>query len=204
MADSLAIIIDQWKWKHDASHQLPRELLDDALARRIIAFVEINAIHTAVLASYQCSAELYSNTVWYQNRLAVIDPIYSTQQFESRIADDYTAFLDQEQCTADVLLNYANPAVFQVAMRDDRELAQYLNLHPEIQDIYIVGSAWEQCVQNRLLGYQNVYEKFCQNSDRRLLTNLDCVVTQVSGPPNLDADINWFCLHDQVYQYRPA
>lgn len=204
MADSLAIIIDQWKWKHDDLHRVPRELLDDALARRIIAFVNTGGLHTAVLASYQCSAELYSNTVWYQNRLAVIDPIYSTQQFESRIADDYAAFLDQEQCTADVLLNYENPAVFQVAMRDDRELAQYLNLHPEIQDIYIVGSAWEQCVQNRLLGYQNVYEKFCQNSDRRLLTNLDCVVTQASGPPNLDADINWFCLQDQVYQYRPA
>ena len=204
MADSLAIIIDQWKWKHDTSHQLPRELLDDALARRIITFIETKAIHTAVLASYQCSAELYSDTVWYQNRLAVIDPIYSTRQFQARIDDDYTAFLDQTQSTTDVLLNYVNPAVFQVAMRDDRELAQYLILHPKIQDIYIVGSAWEQCVQDRLLGYQNVYAKFCQGTDRRLLTDINCVLTLTARAPDLDTDINWIRLQDQMYQYNPA
>jgi len=204
VADSLAIIIDQWKWKHDDLHRVPRETLDDTLTRRIIEFVNTGGLHTAVLASYQCSAELYSDTVWYQNRLAVIDPIYSTQQFKARIADDYTAFLDQEQCTADVLLNYENPAVFQVAMRDDRELAQYLNLHPEIQDIYIVGSAWEQCVQNRLLGYVNVYKRFCCGTARRLLTHTACVGTQDAGQPDLSRDNDWFKIYDQVYQYRPA
>lgn len=198
MGDSLVIIIDAWTPQEHHSFNYSTRTVE--LAKRIIDFIDSRNPH-AVLASYHCSAELYSDTVWYRNRLSEIEKLYSTKNFQTRIDQDYHAHLAEKQSTVDVLLNYVNPNVAQLAMREEKELGIYLQMHPEIKDIYIVGSAWEECVRNRPLGYLNVYNKFCKGSDRTVRTSSDHVTTYSGGPLKIDS--NWQLIAPAVYQYCP-
>lgn len=202
MGDSIVIIIDQWKWKYNTAFAFPQAPASDDLAKQIIYFIEHNNIHTAVLASFNCSEELYSNTIWYRNRLLVIDPVYSIKNFKMRIDQDYYRFKDHHQSTADILLNYVNPNIFQTAIREQKELEAYLLNYPNIKDIYILGEAWEICVKDRPLGYENVYKKFCLSTDRRVLTHLDCVLTCNGEIPVPDQQ--WQPVDNLTYQYCPA
>ena len=183
MGDSLVIIIDPWTW-----FGVPRKKLKPYLAERVINFINHNNIHTAVLASYDCHRELYSDTVWYRNRLPMTDL--------AEYAPD-----NHDQCTIDIVLQYVNTDIFQIAMRNEKELTAYLLDHPEIKNIYIVGEAWEICVKDRPLGYLNVYKQFCQGTDLRLLTSVDCVLTATGQQPELTSE--WQPISNNVYQYCP-
>jgi hypothetical protein len=88
-------------------------------------------------------------------------------------------------------------------MREEKELEVYLKEHPRITNIYITGAAWEKCIRKRPLGYENVYNKFCKGTKRRLLVSLDCVETLNCTPPLLDTNIQWKKIQDQIYQYCP-
>ena len=186
MGDNVVIIIDPWAWSDNGT--VPREKLSPELANCIINFINSNKIHTVVLASYNCHIDMYSSTVWYQNRLPL-----------ENFIEYWPTHHDQE--TIDVMLNYVNSNVFQIAMRNEKELEVYLLQHPEITNIYVVGEAWEICVKDRPLGYENVYEKFCRGNNRRLLTSLDCVRTYNSEIPV--PDNNWQAIDQLVYQYCP-
>jgi len=183
VGDSIVVIIDAWTW-----YGIPRKKLKPYLAERIIKFINSNPIHTAVLASYNCHREIYSDTVWYRNRLPLDNLIeYSPD--------------NHNQHTIDIVLNYVNTNIFQIAMRNEKELSIYLSNHPKIKDIYILGEAWEICVKDRPLGYENVYKKFCQGTERRLLTSIDCVLTASGQQPELTKP--WQPISNNVYQYRP-
>ena len=188
LGDSLVIIIDQWEWSLDPTE--PRKKFKSDLSSRIVNFINNNKIHTAVLSSYECSKELYSDTVWYRNRLSIIDPTF-----------DYQSNFNYKQNTIDILLQYVNPSIFQIAMREEKELEAYIAEHPEIKNIYIFGCAWDVCVKIRPLGYENVYKKFCRDNDRRLLTSTDCILNHNSQIPILDS--NWVYIDNKIYQYCP-
>jgi hypothetical protein len=201
LIDSMVIIIDQWEWSSDVAGPNDqwewasdptetRKKLNSDLSSRIVNFIDNNKIHTAVLSSYECSKELYSDTVWYRNRLAIVDPTF-----------DYWSNLNYKQNTTAILLQYNNSDIFQIAMRGEKELEVYLAEHPKIKNIYVFGCAWELCVKTRLLGYENVYKKFCQDGSRRLLTSTDCILNYNSTIPVPDS--NWVYIDNNIYQYCP-
>jgi len=185
----LIVIIDNWKFKPNGI------IVSGLLSKNIIEFIEQTpSIKTAVLASYSCSNELFSDTVWYNNRKL------HHSDYDAYIQQDYESNLKENKQTWEVMLNYTNSSLFQIAMRDIDELVRYVN-NTDVANIYVSGAAWEICVKDRPLGYLNVYNKFCKGTDRRLLTSLDCVANTDGSRPEPDSD--WVKLNDLVYQYCP-
>jgi len=201
VGDSIVIIIDQWEWYYPnpelgySESAGPKKKLPSMLPNRIINFIDNQNIHTAVLASYMCSEELYSNKIWYSNRQSI-----KQVTGRSKVLD-YHTYKKYKQKTIDIILDYVNPNIFQIAMREEKELETYLLSYPEIKNIFVSGIAWEICVKIRPLGYVNIYEKFCLNSDRRVLVSTDCVLTCNGEIPELDTQ--WISVGNNIYEYCP-
>jgi len=185
---SLAILIDCW----DAPNK--------TLPQNIISFLNsMDSIQTVVLASYNCRKEREtSDSLWYQNynklfqniRARKIDDLGSTHtEFDKR-----DVFPNEN--TEPAILNYINSNKFQIAMRWRWELDYYLELNPKIQNIYVLGMAWDMCVKVRPLGYESLRE--IQNIN--VLTNVSCVLDMQGCNPI--PNNSWRHLHNSIYHYE--
>lgn len=184
----LIVIIDNWKYKPDGT------LVTGKLSRNIINFIESTPnIKTAVLASYSCSRELFSDTVWYLNRKKF------AENYEEYVFEDYQTNLNRNMQTWEGMLDYVNPSIFQIAMRNIEELNRYLKKH-KIENIYMSGAAWDICVKNRALGYENIYKN---NPSINLLADISCIVDSNSQPPDMTDYINWVNVSETLYQFKP-
>jgi hypothetical protein len=103
--------------------------------------------------------------------------------------------------TDPIILNYINSNKHQISMNWWWELEYYLLLHPEIKNIYFLGISWEQCVRTRPLGYEAVFE---EAPHLNILTNSKCVLSEVhSDPINIENNVNWKSIGNDIYHYRP-
>jgi hypothetical protein len=185
--NDLLIIIDNWYRKPDGS------LVTGNLSKNIIYFIEHNPnIKTVVLASYSCSHELFSNTIWYQNRKATVD------NYEEQVNDDYLSNLKYNMATWEGLLNYVNPDIFQIAMRDMRELLTYVESN-NIKNIFMSGVAWEICVKDRPLGYVNIHRHLPKIN---LFVDINCILDQHAKVPDMTLFSQWNKISDTLYEYN--
>lgn len=185
----LIVIIDNWKHKPDGT------IVSGKLSENIINFIEATpSIKTAVLASYACSTELFSDTVWYNNRRK------SIKNYQEYVQFDYITNLNRKSQTWDVMLNYVNERIFQIAMREIEELINYVNA-VAIRNIYVAGAAWEICVKDRPLGYLAI-SKHIPNVN--LLVDTTCVIDATSNIPNMSEYKDWLNISDVLYQYHPT
>ena len=188
---SLAIIIDCW----DTDRVVPKKLY-----KRIVNFLDASPhITTVALASYNCRLEKLGDSIWYQNynnlfsnsqSRKIKDLEYVHRHFEMR---DTTY---PNESTAPIILNYINNNKVQLAMKWRWELEYYLDLNPEIQNVYVIGTAWDMCVKIRPLGYESVKEI----KNINVLTNVSCVIdmqgnTPVPSPP-------WQQINNSIYHYE--
>lgn len=186
--NDLIVIIDNWKYRPDG------KVVTGKLSTNIIAFIERTPnISTAVLASYSCSKELFSDTVWYLNRKQ------SIENYEEYVHDDYMTNIDRNLQTWEGMLDYVNPSIFQIAMRNIEELNGYVQKH-DIKNIYMSGAAWEICVRNRPLGYENIHRN---NPSINLLVDTSCVVDANSLIPSMSEYNQWVPLSQTLYHYKP-
>lgn len=187
--NDLIVIIDNWKFKPNGA------IVSGLLSKNIIEFIEQTpSIKTAVLASYSCSNELFSDTVWYNNRKL------HHSEYDTYVQQDYASNLKENKQTWEVMLNYTNSSLFQIAMRDIDELVRYVN-NTGVANIYVSGAAWEICVKDRPLGYVNIQRHF---SNINILVDTTCVVDANSNHPNMNEYNDWKQLSNTLYQYIPA
>jgi hypothetical protein len=184
--EDIIIIIDNWDVKPDGTP------VTGNLGKGIITFIENNPnIKTAILASYCCSKELFSDTIWYRNRKLKIP------NYHRRAIIDYLEHLSLNKNTWKGMLEYANDNVYQVAMRDIKELINYLGNDRPV-NIYMAGAAWERCVTHRPLGYLNILKNF---PEINLLVDITCIVNATSDTPDMLLHPEWERISDTLYRY---
>lgn len=202
--NSLAILIDQWAMP--PGHP---PLISD----NIVKFLNSGQVSTAILASYNCNmAEYNADNIWYNNEKTMFDHVRLTEDY---IRNSYVPVNPQNpypmysmsysMSTNPKFLNYYNADLFQIAMRADWQLVQYLSENPQIKNLFVVGGQWDICVRNRPLGYLNLFKLF-SSQQINILTYNGCVSTRKitpGWPVELDKEIDWVQISDNVYQYVP-
>jgi hypothetical protein len=101
--------------------------------------------------------------------------------------------------THPAILNYVNTDKFQIAMHWPWELEFYLSNNPNVEYAYVLGTAWDECVRNRPLGYKSLSEL----NSVSILTNTECVLDMSCKHPDLTIDNNWQQLQENIWRYRP-
>lgn len=187
---SLVILIDFW------DPVGPEKRINDT-----IEFLNSNsAIKTVVLSTYNSKSELFSlyNSLWYRNRKEWYEK-------SPRLVKDRSILEDKENIktssnnrrTDPRILKYINPNQYQIAMFQYWEIEYYLSIHKEIKNIYVLGSAWEDCVKYRPVGYLALSKLLNVN----ILTHTNLVRTNQSNYPDLSLNRHWINVEGNVYKY---
>ena len=189
---SMAILIDFW------NPVGPKKRVDDT-----IEFLSTNnTIKTVVLSSYDSSIELlfYNRSIWFQNRKEWYENSPMSVKDRSILEDkENIKNLSNNRRTDPSILKYHNPNQYQIAMFQYWEIEYYLSIHPEIKNVYIFGSAWEDCVKYRPLGYLELSHLQLRNVN--ILTHTNLVRTNQSTCPDLSSDRHWINVEGNVYKY---
>lgn len=187
---SLVILIDFW------NPVGPKKRVDDT-----IEFLNSNiAIKTVVLSSYEVRSELFPlyNSLWYRNRKEWYEKAPMLVKDRSILEDkENIKKLSNNRRTDPRILKYNNPNRYQIAMFQYWEIEYYLSIYPEIKNLYVLGSAWEECVKYRPLGYLNLLQ--LQNVN--ILTHTNLVRSNQSDYPDLSSDRHWVNVEGNVYRY---
>lgn len=176
----LLLIIDMWKYLDDGSLRQPKD------------FPPINNIFESLdkfdvlgLASYDCINETRGTSIWYSN----ID--LSLPEYSKKLE-----YLPHQQ-TFDHILDYENENIKQMSIRHLIELKHCIEKY-EINQIYLSGGAWELCIKDREVGYDNII-KYFPNIDLFVDTNL--VGTCEGKCPDMTLEKNWKNVKDSLYKY---
>jgi hypothetical protein len=187
---SLAILIDCW-------HGSPP--WPNLHHPAILSYIEKNqSIKTVVLASYNCREEQNSgNTIWYQNynkffMHSNLRKIRDLECIHRQHNQRDTRF--PNEITNPLILNYVNIDKFQISMLWMWELEYYLELNPDIKNIYVFGAAWEECVKKRPLGYEALKEL----KNINIMTKQSCIKSFDGTYPSLK--FPWSCVGDDIYR----
>ena len=190
---SIAILIDCW--------DKPEIPSITNFHSQILQFIDkTDAIKTIVLASYNCQKErMNSDSIWYQNYNQIFNMNNNRNikdlKYVHRVFEKYnTSFPNENTSTA--ILNYRNPNKFQIAMQWGWELQYYLELNPDIKNIYVLGSAWDLCVKIRPLGYEALQTL----ADINILTESSCIRAMKDN--SLVIEDCWVNIQDNVYHLQ--
>ena len=190
---SIAILIDCW--------DRPEIPSITNLHSRILQFIDkTDAIKTIVLASYNCRKErMKDNSIWYHNYNQIFNMnnnrIIKDLEHVHRVFEKYNISFPNEN-TSTAILNYRNPNKFQIAMQWGWELQYYLELNPDIKNIYVLGSAWDMCVKIRPLGYEALQTL----ADINILTESSCILAMKGN--SLVIEDCWVNIQDNVYHLQ--
>jgi hypothetical protein len=165
---SIAVLIDCWE--HDDTNSIE-------LYKNIVSVLnELDSIKTVVLSSYHRKKKKELNSIWHHNRNDYFCKKYKNCKKIQDLSEVHRYFEDKKftnkHCITDnSILNYINADKLQIAMHWRWELDLYLSNNPDISNIYVFGSAWEECIKTRPLGYDSLSEI----KDINILTNITCV-----------------------------
>jgi hypothetical protein len=189
---SLAILIDFW------NPVLSKERVDDT-----IAFLNIDVIKTVVLSTYNSRSELfaYNNSLWYRNRKEWYEKSNVSLRDRALLEDKETIqkHFIKNSVTDPLILKYHNSNQHQIAMFQYWEIEYYLSIHTEIKNIYVLGSAWEECVKYRPVGYLEL--SHLQRQNVNILTHTNLVRTNKGTCPDLSLDRHWIKVQGNIYRY---
>jgi hypothetical protein len=189
----MVILIDFWY------PVLPVRRIDNT-----VEFLNTNtAIKTVVLSTYNAHLELLTQSqnspIWYRNRTEWYAKSSEWAKdraiLEDKLSINDTTTLDSK--TEPGILQYYNPTQYQIAMFQYWEIEYYLSIHPEIKNIYVLGSAWDECVKYRPAGYLELSK--LQNIN--ILTDTNLVRTSQCTIPDLSLDSQWINVKGSVYRY---
>jgi hypothetical protein len=125
---SAAILIDCWDMSDSAYHNAFENLYT-----KILQIIDNTPeISLVILASYDC-ADLDTNidNIWYNNTKLC---------------------LPRSNKTSPQVLNYRNSDKLQIAITSFDELMGFLNKHTDIENLYLMGTSWLDCIHNRPIG----------------------------------------------------
>jgi hypothetical protein len=190
---SIAILIDCWYQGNSPPNSI--------LFSNILKFIENPNIKTVILASYTRAEHIDSNALWYEN----YNDFFYKKQTHNRIRNLFTSHKIYQtthsvMTTDPRILYYTNNNKFQIAMNWYWEIEHYLVIHSEIKNIYVFGTAWENCVRTRPLGYEELKRKF-QNIN--IFTDPTCTLNMIGRQPNLNKYHNWQHIENNIWKYDP-
>jgi hypothetical protein len=198
---SIAILIDCWK------STTPNPISSKCFSNIVDFLNTTESITTVVLATYNCKTERYTpNSVWSDNNMALFKNPIRKKIIDTKLAFDLlyehrTNNFSPEK-TDPKIWNYLNPKKYQISMHWWWELEYYLSLHPEIKNIYFLGTAWEKCLRYQPLGYESILEEV---SNLNILTNKNCILSEIhSASINIENDPAWQLLGNDIYHYQPT
>lgn len=192
---SMVILVDCYKSTTDSIRY--REFYT-----RLTKFLDTapDNITTYVLASYNCPNER-QKIVWFTNYNKMIRESNSHALEDlAHIHKTYDQRDWPEEQTDPAILNYRNKKKYQIAMNRIWELNYYLSLHPEIKNIYVMGTVWEICIRNRPLGYQGLFEEI---SNVNILVNPDYILKLDATTPDITNEPDWKHIENNIYKYEP-
>jgi len=177
---NLAILIDCW----NSPDQLFPSNCDYKLYRNIIKFVDSNPTIDAVcLSSYNIEKkEYFSDNHWYQ------DIVNKEYEF-SRLMEYNKLVPIDEYITNKKLLKWKSKKKQFVAHFLDQIADNYDN-------VYLCGKAFEICVVRRPVGLYNLIN----DKKAKVYVKQDCVLTANGKFPNLDQEIHWKHVKDDIYR----
>jgi len=198
---SIAILIDCWK--SSITNNISAKCFDN-----IINFLDTtDSITTVVLATYNCKTDRSDTSlIWTQNNISMCANSNRKKIHCFKDAYDNLYMYDNNknyplEQTHPIILNYFNSTKYQISMNWWWELEYYLSLHPEVKNIYFLGTSWEQCLRHRPLGYESILE---EGTDLNILTNKNCILSEIhSNPTNIENDHEWRSLGNDIYHYQP-
>lgn len=187
---SIAILIDCWD-----SGVTDREIYDN-----ILRFISSNDnIEAVVLASYECVDPDELKTIWYTNYLKMFSLLTTDERLHQMYAyrKEWERVLPNElhQHTESCILHYIDKTKHQISLIFFEELEYYLSKNRQIENIFVLGEAWDGCVRDRPLGYKHLTK--IQNSS--ILTKNDCVKTMNGDFPDLSQDDEWEEVSEGIY-----
>jgi len=169
-----------WKYLDDGS---PREPKDFPLINNV--FESLDKFDILGLASYDCINETKGSSIWYSDTNLNL-PEYSKK----------SECLPHQQ-TFDYILDYKNANIKQMSIRHLIELKSCIEKF-KIDQIHLSGGAWEMCVKDREVGYDNII-KYFPNIDVLVDTNL--VATCEGKYPDMSLETNWKKVKGSLYKY---
>ena len=176
----LLLIIDMWKYLDNGALREPKDFpLINNVFESLVKFDVLG------LSSYECFNETRGTSVWYSNTDLSL-PEYSRK----------LEWLPHQQ-TFDYILNYRNVNTKQMSIRHLSELKYCVEKYG-INQIYLSGGAWEMCVKDREVGYDNII-KYFPNIDLFVDTNL--VATCEGKSPDMTLEKNWKHIKGSLYKY---
>ena len=170
-----------WKYFEDGSIREPE---DFPIVLNV--FNSLDKFDVLGLASYNCIDETLGSSVWYLNANLNL-PRYH----------EILSCLPHQQ-TFDYILNYKNENVKQMSIRHLVELKHCIEKF-NVNQIYLAGAAWEMCLKDREVGYENIIKYFPKIE---LFVDNNLVATCEGTFPDISSDQNWERIEKSLYRYK--
>jgi len=194
---SLAILIDCWN-----TLDQPVSGYDDVMYN-IAEFCTTNAsMKSVALATYQGDTEIYKDNVWWQNAKNLFNDETKWDHLR-RIWKEATYIEPSDTCSVIANMPLRSDQIGFCAWHST-QLMYYCNfVNPEIQNIYICGFAWNECVKYRPLGWMEIagmnHHKLFHNHIN-ILSKKSCVSGLAASPqPTFDQEPWWKPIGNDIF-----
>ena len=168
--NSVAVLIDCWDMHGEVTDCYVQAF--DEVYTNIIEFLDQTPeIKIVVLASYDTEDFTHDNA-WYNGT-------------------------GKRHKTADKILNYVNKEKKQISLTLFDDFANLLAENPDIKNIYLMGTGWNDCIQNRSIGLYR-----CSEIGKNILVNTKCVFHSVDSILNLKHNSRFIHRVGDVYQLK--
>jgi hypothetical protein len=168
--NSVAVLIDCWDMSGKVTDNYVQAF--EEVYTNIIKFLDQTPqIKIVVLASYDTEDFTHDNS-WYNGTGKI-------------------------HKTADKILNYVNKEKKQISLTLFDDFANLLGQNPDIENIYFMGTGWNECIQHRNIG---IYR--CANIGKNILVNTKCVFHSVDSILNLKHNSQYVHVTGDVYQLK--
>ena len=168
--NSIAVLIDCWDMRGEVTDNYLQAF--EEVYTNIIEFLDQTPqIKIVVLASYETEDFRHDNA-WYND----------------------TGKLHK---TADTILNYVNKEKKQISLTLFDDFANLLAQNPDIENIYLMGTSWDDCIQHRNIGLYR-----CSEIGKNILINTKCVFHSVDSILNLKYNSRFIHRAGDIYQLK--
>ena len=181
------LLIDLWKYLDDGR---PREspevehLVNTEMFNNV--FQILGKFDILGLSSTYCINETKGKSVWYSETDLTL-PNYK----------EFLEYLPHQQ-TFDYILDYKNENIKQLSIRHLSELTACIKRF-NVDQIYLAGAAWELCMKDNEIGYDNIVEYY---PEIELFVDPRLVSTVQQTFPNMSLEKNWEQVEEFLYRYK--
>ena len=145
--------------------------------------------------------DIYANIIEFLDQTPEIKIIvlasYDTEDFSGTNDNAWYNSTGKLHKTADKILNYISKEKKQISLALFEDFANLLAQNPDIENIYFMGTSWDDCIQHRNIGIHR-----CSNIGKNILVNTKCVFKNIDSTLNLKYNSRFIHRAGDVYQLK--